>query len=129
CTKVVIHQIKKEEHKLTIRFLFSNTFDQYLRLLLANGFLLLLLVALALFIMLPIGIPFYLFSSPDMQFVHSLTVVLIVGIMIWIFPASYLGIRLSLTLPTITEERLSVRKAFARSWSLTRRSFFRLVGK
>ena len=128
CTTVVAKQIKQDEKKLTLRFLFANAFKQFDRLFLANALLLLLLLLLTVFIMLPIGIPVYLFSDEE-QLIDVLAIVVTVGIMLWIFPASYLGIRLSLALPVITEEKLSVKEAFLRSWALTKGSYFLLFGK
>lgn len=135
CTTVVTRQIKQNEKKLTLGFLFANALKQFDRLFLANAALLLLLLLLTVVCMLPMVVPIYLFYEPmdllsnDEQLISVIAIVIMVGCMLWLFPASYLGIRLSLALPVITEEKLSVKEAFLRSWSLTKRSYFLLFGK
>ena len=44
-------------------------------------------------------------------------------------PASYIWIRISLVLPAIAVETASVKEGFARSWALTRKSYFSLISK
>lgn len=127
-THVVMKQIKEEEEKLTLRFLFSIAFNQYGKLFLVNTLMFLMLIVLVVLILLPIGLPFLLFSS-ETELTSRLAVVFVAAALCGMIPGSYLGIRLSLTLPVITEEGLSVKKALVRSWILTKDSYFRITGK
>lgn len=128
CTNVVLVQMRGEEHKLSLQFLFALSFNRFGRLFLANGLILFLIIVLGLFIIFPIGLPIYLLSTSTNVMDQMVTILIISG-MIWIFPASYIWIRFSLALPTLIIETESIKKAFARSWSLTKQSSLSLISK
>ena len=55
--------MKGEEEKVSLKYLFSISFDRYGKLFLANGLIVLILIVLGLMIMFPIGLPFLLLST------------------------------------------------------------------
>lgn len=128
CTNVVICQMKGEEEKVSLKYLFSISFDRYGKLFLANGLIVLILIVLGLMIMFPIGLPFLLLSTGTVWMDQVMTILTISGLM-WMIPASYIWIRISLVLPAIAVETASVKEGFARSWALTRKSYFSLISK
>lgn len=128
CINVVIDQLKGEEKKFTLKFLFSIAFDGFGKLFLANALIIISLLLLAVIIILLVGLPVYLFAG-SVSLMDQLVTILIVGGLIWTIPASFLGIRLSLTLPILAIEMVSIRAAFARSWLLTKHSYASLTGK
>lgn len=127
-TNVVVDQLKGREKKFSLKVLFSIAFDGLGKLFLANAITIISLLLLAICIILLVGLPVYLFGS-SVSLMDQLATILIVSGLIWIIPASFLGIRLSLTLPILAIELISIHAAFARSWLLTKHSYVSLMGK
>lgn len=128
CTNVVINQLKGEEKKFSLKVLLSIAFDGFGKLFLANAIIIINLLFLAIVIILLVGLPVYLIAG-SVSLMNQLVTVLIMSGLIGMIPASFLGIRFSLTLPVLAIEQVSIRVAFARSWLLTQHSYASLTGK
>jgi hypothetical protein len=129
CTHVVMHQVQKKQPKLTWHTLFLLALRRIWSLWIVNALLLIGLLLLSALIGAVVGSPL-LFIDPDSAtWEEMFWPLLALASLPCLLVVSYLWIRLSLVLPIISVESLSIRQALKRSWALTRHTYWRLLAR
>jgi hypothetical protein len=109
---------------------FRSAFVGGWKVLAANGLLMLLHVVLFALVVLIVGVPVYFVAEPQnpAESSDALAIAMWVCAFVYLIPGLWLFTRLSLVIPALKGEKISVWRSFSRSWELTRGLFWTVSG-